>query len=264
MEQAAENRDFADWNPGQYLLFEKERNRPALDLIRSLGNIRPRRILDLGCGPGNSTALLARRFPEARITGTDHSPAMIRRAHADHPELDFRLADAVTEELEREFDLIFSNAALQWMPDHPSLIRKWRAGLRPGGVLAVQLPDTFRHPIHTILQDIFRSVPRFYWLAEVRTFHTLEPEEYFRLLDGFDGSFDLWTTTYYQRAADASAILDWYKGARLRPYLDRLDVTDRTEFLARILDELRRAYPSDGEKPIPFPVPRIFFTVKVP
>ena len=211
-----------DWDAAQYLKFAGQRTRPALDLAARIPLAEPADVLDVGCGPGNSTEVLAARYPRARILGIDSSPQMIREAARNHPQMEFRLCDAGRDlaALGRQFDVVFSNACIQSR-------EKWRR----------RLPDK-------------------------RIFHQLRPEEYFRLLSRLSPSFELWQTTYFHRLPSHEAILEWYRGTGLRPYLALLTAEERVDFEGDILVELIRAYPREENGEILFRFPRFFFLAR--
>ena len=189
----------ADWNARQYLKFERERTLPSADLIAraasSLGG-PPRSVLDIGCGPGNSTAALRRAFPEAELLGVDRSPDMLARARSLHPDLRFAPCTVPQglAELGR-FDLLFSNACLHWIPHHETLLPALAGSLNPGGLLAVQMPLTQRSPFYAALAELIRE-PRWQSLQAVRLFHNRPPEETYDILVSSFASVEMWETVY--------------------------------------------------------------------
>ena len=250
------------WDSSQYLKFKSQRTQPAIDLAGRIGLDDPADILDLGCGPGHSTEILASRYPNAHILGIDNSPDMIKAAKAAYPSGEFRLCDASRElsSLGRTFDVVFSNACLQWIPDHPALLRNMMALLKPGGVLAVQVPMNQQEPIHKIINDLVTS-PR--WkdrFPSLRVFYTLSQGEYYDLLATLGTRFDLWQTTYFHQMPRHEAIMEWYRGTGLRPYLEMLAPADKTRFEQDVLAEVVRAYPLQANGDILFRFPRFFFT----
>ncbi|MEU3776514.1 trans-aconitate 2-methyltransferase [Streptomyces sp. NPDC032472] len=258
------------WDPQQYLRHAGHRTRPFLDLLNRIPELptRPARIADLGCGPGNVTALLADRWPEAHITGFDLSPEMLRRADAEHAgrtpgggTLDFRPADIAGWLPEEPYDLIVSNAALQWVPSHPGSFGAWINTLRPGGTFAFQIPGNFTAPSHALLAQLCDS-PR--WRDRLaghgaRYIHILDPAEYLARLTELGCTADTWETTYYQLLPGPDPVLDWVKGTALRPVLTALgdDRKAAEGFLAEYRDLLRAAYPP-GPRGTVFPFRRIF------
>lgn len=232
------------------------------------GTRRPPRIADLGCGPGNVTALLADRWPDARITGFDLSPEMLAQADKDHAGttvgggwLDFRPADLAHWTPEEPYDLIVSNAALQWVPNHPESFAHWIDGLTPGGTLAFQVPGNFTSPSHALLGELCES-PR--WRTRLgdhgrRYVHILEPADYLLRLIDLGCEADVWETTYSQLLSGEDPVLDWVKGTALRPVLTELgdDEEAVAAFLGEYRDLLRAAYPP-GPHGTVFPFRRIF------
>ncbi|POX65360.1 trans-aconitate methyltransferase [Streptomyces sp. Ru62] len=245
------------WDPAQYLRHAGHRARPFADLlarIPALPGDRPR-IADLGCGPGNVTALLAGRWPTARITGYDNSPEMLDKAHVDHEgptagggRLDFAHADVRTWTPTEPYDLIVSNATLQWVPGHADRFADWIAALAPGGTLAFQVPDNIDAPLHALMRDL-AGTPR--WrdrLADVlrRTDSVHTPATYLDRLTRLGCAADVWETTYFHVLQGEDPVLDWVKGTGLRPALTALadDPQARDTFLTEYRDLLREAYPS--------------------
>lgn len=258
-------RPLSDWNPELYLKFKKERTQPSRDLAARLEG-SPQKALDVGCGPGNSTRVVADRFPGAKVTGIDFSPNMVEAARKEHPELEFFQCD-VSEPLDclpHDFDLVFSNACLQWVPDHPNLLPRLMGLLKPGGTLAVQIPMNFEEPIHRIIQKTV-SLPQ--WRERIpyhRDFYTLKQEEYFDLLTEISSDFTLWTTTYLHRMPSHQAIMDWYSSTGLKPYLDAaVDGEARQGFYDEVFRQVKEAYPIQKNGEIIFRFPRFFFLAKV-
>ena len=251
-----------EWNSEQYLRFERERTQPAVDLARRVPVEGVARVLDVGCGPGNSSAVLARRFPGAHILGIDSSPAMIESAKAAHPDIEFALCDAARElpTLPGGFDLVFSNACLQWVPDHKTLLRNLFGLLRPGGTLAVQIPMNQREPIHKIIGELVTSDAWKEAFPHPRIFYTLPQDWYFDQLAKLASSFTLWETTYYHVLPSHEAILDWYRGTGLRPYLAVLSDARKKDFEHDVLTRVTAQYPLQENAQIIFRFPRFFFT----
>ncbi|MEV0447110.1 trans-aconitate 2-methyltransferase [Streptomyces sp. NPDC050600] len=261
------------WDPQQYLRHAGHRTRPFIDLLARIPRLpdaegRPARIADLGCGPGNVTALLADRWPDAHITGLDLSPEMLERAEKDWAGttsgggwIDFRAADAAHWTPEEPYDLIVSNAALQWVPNHPESFAPWIAGLRPGGVFAFQVPGNFHAPSHALLGELCETPE---WRDRIgdqgrRFVHILEPADYLHRLADLGCETDVWETTYHQLLTGEDPVLDWVKGTALRPVLTALrDDRAATEaFLGQYRERLREAYPP-GPYGTAFPFRRIF------
>lgn len=251
----------AKWNADQYLKFKKERTQPAIDLAFRIPLESPGGILDLGCGPGNSTEILRHRFPKARILGIDNSVQMIDAARKNHPSLSFALRDAATELAGwgERFDVVFSNACLQWVPNHPQVLENIMALLNPNGVLAVQVPVNEKEPIHQILRQVSNSDRWRSKCGGARIFYTLSESEYFDLLAPLSANFTMWQTTYCHRMPSHESILEWYRGTGMRPYLAALPEADRPAFEAEIRQAVQKAYPVQKNGEILFRFPRLFF-----
>ena len=251
----------ADWNATQYLQFQKERTQPAIDLAQRIGQANPRKILDIGCGPGNSTQVLAQFFPGASILGVDSSLAMIETAQAQCPTLAFMLCDAGKDlsQLDHDFDIVFSNACIQWIPNHQQLLKNMLDLLAPGGRLAVQTPMNFREPIHIIINELVLSQK---WKSEFphpRIFHNLRPDEYFDLLADLASDFSMWETVYFHTLQSHRDIMEWYRSTGLRPYLAVLSPEQRQSFEADVLERIIEAYPLQKNGALIFRFPRFFF-----
>ena len=249
-----------DWNATQYLKFNRERTQPAIDLVNRLTIAAPERVLDIGCGPGNSTQVLARKFPNAFICGVDNSPDMIETAKQNLPGVTFRLLDASKDlsALEHNFDIVFSNACIQWIPNHPQLIREMLSLLRPGGELAIQTPRQDALQIHNILRQLAAGPKWSSYFPQQRVFYNLSLEEYFDLLAESAADFTIWQTTYMHRMDGYTAILEWYRGTGLRPYLNALPENLHQEFEQEFLEQLRQFYSVQKNGQILFPFPRLF------
>ncbi|MCM1579533.1 MAG: methyltransferase domain-containing protein [Ruminococcus sp.] len=252
------------WDPGQYLKFRKERTQPSADLINRIKLSEPKRVIDIGCGPGNSTKMLRKRYPKAKITGIDNSEEMIKTASKNHPDISFSLCDASKElsAIGEKFDIVFSNACIQWIPDHNKLLREMYGLLNEGGVMAVQVPMNFSEPIHRIISERVNSEKWQSTLSGTRIFHTLSPEEYYGILAEISENFSMWQTVYFHRMRSHSDIMEWYKGTGLRPYLDRLDKREAAEFEGEILERINEEYPVLDCGEIIFKFPRLFFTAE--
>jgi len=251
------------WNADQYLKFAAERARPARDLLAQIGIETPGRVIDLGCGPGNSTELLAARWPAAEIRGLDSSPVMIATARRDHPEMDWAVGDIVAWALEggEAFDVVYSNAALQWVPDHAGLYPALFRRVAPEGALAVQVPANLNAPAHTAMRDLAESPEwrRLLPAEGVRQWHVHEAGFYYDRLSKDAAEIDLWETEYLHVMESPSAIVEWYKGTGLRPFLDALPSDeDRGRFLGDYLTRIEAAYPVRQDGRVLFPFRRLF------
>ena len=209
-----------DWNPEQYEKFIKDRTQPAIDLANKLEVKEAKRILDLGCGTGNSTKILKDRFPNARVIGADNSDEMLAKAKKTHPDIEFVSLDAGGDlsEVKGKFDIVFSNACIQWIPNHEILLPKLMSLLRQGGVLAVQIPIQSEHPVHIIMNELVTAAK---WKDKLsqRNYNNLSTSEYYDVLSGISDDFEMWETIYCHRMLNYESIIEWYKGTGLRPYI---------------------------------------------
>ena len=252
----------ADWSAEQYLKFKEQRTQPAKDLAMRLVEMDPKTVVDLGCGPGNSTAVLQKLFPKAKVMGIDSSPNMIKKAQEAYPEIQFAVCDA--RNLENRYDVIFSNACIQWIPDHPALLGRFMDRINPGGLLAVQVPMNNREPIHQIIQECISSPRWKSFFSETRVFFQLQPEEYAAILAGWTDQYTLWETVYYHRMPSHRSILEWYRGTGLRPYLQVLPAREAEQLELEILARLEECYPKQKNGEILFRFPRLFFLAQKP
>lgn len=254
----------ADWNSALYLKFKAQRTQPSIDLAAKIDIEDPLDIIDIGCGPGNSTKVLKNRFPNAHIIGADYSENMLETARKSVPECEFIKLDASGDlsELAGKFDVVFSNACLQWVPEHKRLIPSLFSMLRKGGALAVQIPVNFDEPIHKIIGRISSSEKWCGKFTAPRIFHTLSEGEYFDILSGLTGDFEMWRTVYFHRMPGIDSIIEWYSSTGLKPYLEALSDSEAEEFLAEIRAELEKEYPAQKNGEIIFRFPRLFFTAR--
>jgi trans-aconitate 2-methyltransferase len=248
-------RSAASWDPGQYLRFGGERLRPALDLLARIPLDAPARVVDLGCGAGNVTAILRRRFPAADIVGVDGSEAMLATARAAAPQCRFEQADFFAWEPRERIDLIYSNAALQWVDGHPTLFPRLLSFLAPGGVLAVQMPAMHATPLHQVSRALAVSGE---WSGELRDVVSLPgilaAADYWDMLRPRVASLEMWQTTYMHALAGEDAVMQWASGSGLRPYLDRLTEARKAGFRQAYAEAVRVHYPRrpDGTTILPF------------
>lgn len=248
------------WNPTQYRSYAAERARPVFELLARIDVADPALVVDLGCGPGERTADLAARWPDAVVEGVDSSEQMIAEARRTGPgSVRFSVGDLTEWVPVRPVDVIFSNAALQWVPGHERLLRGWVDALAPGGCLAFGMPGNFDAPSHVILRELCRSAR---WRdrlgGTVRHNIVKEPADYLGLLGEMGCEVDAWESTYLQLLPGDDPVLEWIKGTALRPVLDALpDPREREEFLAELVPLLRKAYPG-GPFGTVFPFRRIF------
>lgn len=254
----------ADWDPALYKRFEDERTRPARELLARVPLERPRRVYDLGCGPGNSTELLVRRFPDAQVIGVDNSEAMLADARKRLPGVRFERADIADWRAAEPPDLIYSNATLQWLGAHATLIPRLFAQLMPGGVFALQMPDNLDEPSHRLMRETAASGP---WSAALESASRtrtpiLAAGAYYDLLAPGAAEIDVWRTAYQHRMAGPDKIVDWLRATGLRPFVDPLNDEQRAGFLAAYEQAIAQAYPvrADGRRLLAFP--RLFVVAR--
>jgi trans-aconitate 2-methyltransferase len=239
------------WDPAQYLHFADERSRPFHDLAARIGATGPGYVVDLGCGPGNLTASLAVRWPQAEVLGIDSSAEMIVAARqADYPaaagqgQLSFAVGDVNHWQPARPPDVIISNAVLQWVPKHLELLPRWATDLAPGGWLAFQLPGNFDQPTHAVLRELASSAQWRGRLSGVQLNRQAEePGQYLDLLGRLGLIVDAWETTYLHVLQGTDPVTEWYKGTGLRPVLAALDAAEAEEFVAEYSLRVQKHYP---------------------
>ena len=258
----------SDWNPALYSRFGDERTRPARELLArvSLSADTTRIVHDLGCGPGNSTELLVARFPSATVIGTDNSQSMLESARKRLPTARFELSDIATWQPDTAPDLIYANAALQWVGDHETLLPKLFAMLAPGGVLAVQMPDNREESTHRLMREVASEPPWEHHIgpaASVRT-KLLSLNTYYDLLAPHSAQIDVWRTAYQHPMDSAAAIVEWVSATGLRPFVDPLPLDLRATYLAEYERRIDAAYSvrSDGKRLLAFP--RLFIVAVHP
>jgi trans-aconitate 2-methyltransferase len=249
-----------DWSARQYLKFEDERTRPVRDLLAAVPTQSASRVADLGCGPGNSTEILAARYPGAAVLGVDNSPDMIAAARQRLPQFDFELASIEEWREPRPFGVILSNATLQWVPNQETLLPRLLSMLEPGGSLAIQMPDNMNEPSHLLMRGLAQSEPFAAKLGDAVKGRDALPgaEWYYSLLRPHAARIDIWRTTYHHVLQGPEAIVEWFKGSALRPFLAPLDEEARQDFLARYVDAVSEAYPALDDGSVLLPFPRLF------
>ena len=254
----------SDWNPELYRRFEDERTRPARELLARVALKDAARVYDLGCGPGNSTELLVERFPDATVVGTDNSEAMLASARKRLPACAFELSDIAQWQPADPPDLIYANAALQWVGDHETLVPRLFMALAPGGVLAIQMPDNRDEPTHHLMREVATLEP---WAssignaAAIRT-KILALNAYYDLLAADAAEVDVWRTAYQHPMDTPAAIVEWVRGTGLRPFIDPLSPAYREGYLAEYERRIALAYLPRSDRRLLLAFPRLFIVAR--
>jgi trans-aconitate 2-methyltransferase len=254
-----------EWDADHYLKFTDARTLPAIDLLSRIALGAPSRIVDLGCGPGNSTALLKARWPGAAVTGIDSSAELLDAARRAHPGIDFVQGDIAGWAAPAPVDIVFANAALQWVGGHELLVPHLFGQVGPGGVLAVQMPRNHDFATHRLMRQVAAEGEWRDRLAGARDPSPVQPPEfYYDLLAPRSAAFTIWETNYIQVMAGPQAIIAWLRGTGLRPFLARLSAEEQPVFLDRYAARLGEAYPAQADGKILLPYPRLFFIATKP
>lgn len=248
----------ADWNPSLYLKFGAERTRPAAELLARIAHHPATLAVDLGCGPGNSTALLRDAWPAATIIGVDNSPAMLKEAAQTLPDCQFVNADISLFRPEQPADVIYANASLQWLTDHQRLFPHLVSNLAENGVLAVQMPDNWQEPSHTLMRQVAKELG--YPSGERTPLPGVH--QYYDILTACGCEVDIWHTTYYHPLESHQAIIDWLQSTGLRPFLQPLEERQREEFLSRYLELLKQHYRLQRNEKVLLVFPRLFIVAR--
>ena len=245
------------WDPALYLSFGDHRTRPAADLLARVPLKEPARIIDLGCGPGNSTALLA-RWPDAGLTGLDNSEGMLAEARASGVAADWLLADLGNWRADGAYDLIFANATLQWLGDQENLLPRLMGFVAPGGAFAFQVPVNYNAPSHALMRET-AAEPR--WkekLAQVREIQRGTPLGYYDILKPHAAALDIWQTEYLHVLEGEDAAYHWVSATGLRPFVQALEGAEREDFISAFKEKLRAAYPRRADGTTLFAFQRLF------
>ncbi len=250
------------WDPGRYLTYADERGRPFVELVGRVGASAPRRVVDLGCGPGNLTALLAERWPDARVVGLDSSPEMVAAAR-DVPGVDFAVADLRDWAPAQPVDVLVSNATLQWVPGHLDLLPRLVGQVAPGGWFAFQVPGNFDEPSHTIRRDLAAEEPYAEHTGGVAAPDAFGAAVYLEALAGRGCRVDAWETTYLHVLTGEDPVFTWVSGTGARPTLQALPDDLRPAFEDEFKQRLRAAYPP-GPAGVVLPFRRVFVVAEVP
>ena len=254
-----------EWDAGHYLRFADARTLPAVDLLSRIELAAPQLVIDLGCGPGNSTALLKQRWPNAAVTGLDSSANLLDAARRDHPGIDFAEGDIAAWAPSEPSDVVFANASLQWVGGHDALLPRLFEAVAPGGVLAVQMPRNHDFATHALMRQVAAEGEWRGRLAGARDPSPVQaPEFYYDCLVPRSASFTIWETNYIQIMDGVEAIIAWLHGTGLRPFLARLAEEERPVFLKRYAALLGKAYPAQADGKVLLPYPRLFFIASRP
>jgi len=251
------------WDPGKYLDYADLRARPFYELTARIDTDRPRRVVDLGCGPGNLTANLVKRWPSATIEASDNSPEMVAAAQAAG--VDAQLLDIHDWTPASDTDVVITNAVLQWVPDHRDLLRRWVAQLPAGAWLAMQVPGNMNAPSHVLSREL-AARPEWTALLDGVTLRdgaaVDDPADYAELLADAGCVVDAWETTYVQRLTGPDAVLEWITGTALHPIKSVLGDAGWARFRADLAPLLDKAYPPRSDGTMLFPFRRVFAVVK--
>jgi trans-aconitate 2-methyltransferase len=250
----------ADWSAEQYLKFEDERTRPARDLLAQISLDDPRRVADIGCGPGNSTELLVHRWPQAKITGVDTSADMLRQARERLPGHNFVEANIAHWVAPSGTEVIFANAVFQWVPNHLKHMQRLLGALAPGGVLAVQMPDNLDEPSHILMREVAFQEPWRHQLSEAAQLRDAlpKPSSYYDALKPLCSRLEIWHTAYTHALDSPVAIVEWVKGTGLRPFVEPLEVPERKAYLAAYTARIAASYPPQSDGKVLLRFPRLF------
>jgi trans-aconitate 2-methyltransferase len=250
----------ADWNAEQYLKFEDERTRPSRDLLAQIPIVDARKVVDIGCGPGNSTELLVKRWPQAAVIGIDTSADMLRQARERLPAQTFIEANIAHWAPPEKTDVLFANAMFQWVPGHLKQLQRLLSALPRGGVLAVQIPDNLDQPTHALMREVAHLEPWRQTLAESARVRDpiLTPGGYYDALGPLCTRLEIWHTIYNHVLADAPAIVEWVKGTGLRPFVEPLEPPERKQYLAEYTARVAAAYPPQADGKVLLRFPRLF------
>ena len=253
------------WDPAVYERYKTYRDRPALDLmLRIPQGLKPKEVWDLGCGTGEQAAVLGRRHPGARVHGLDSSPEMLAEARTRSAGVDWVQADIAAFDPPNPPDLIFTNAALHWLPDHGALFPRLAGMLAPGGVFACQMPMSFETSWHVAMRETAADGPWAARLQEVRGVRQVAPAEaYYDWLAPLASDLDIWSTVYLHALEGDDPVVDWMRGTGLRPFLQALaGPEEETAFLDAYRARLARVFPARDDGVTLLPFPRLFIVAR--
>lgn len=251
------------WDPKHYLSFADERTRPAVELVARIDSNSPKKIVDLGCGPGNSTAIVAARWPAADLEGVDSSPEMIESAKASGVPAKFAVGDIASWAPRSSYDVVFSNATYQWLPDHEKLLPRLAGFVAPGGQFAFQVPHNQDAPSHALMREAAAHGPWSAKLRNVREISVLSPDAYYGILAGPGRVLDIWETEYLHVLEGEDPVYRWVGATGLRPFVQALEGAERDAFIDAYRARLREAYPRRADGTTLFPFKRLFAVVRI-
>ena len=250
----------SDWNAKHYLKYEQQRTRAANDLVAGIQLDSPSQIVDLGCGPGNSTQLLRNRWPLAKVTGVDHSDTMIAAAKQSYPDQAWCTADIREWSTQTTVDLVYCNAALHWLTDHEAIVPHLFSQVAAGGALAFQIPSHTIPLVRQLIHDVSRDAAWTQRMEGPRTRLTMQrPQFYYDVLSKAANAVDIWETEYHHVLDSPRAIVDWMASTGLRPFLAALDCdSERANFTSQLQQQVDEAYETRNDGKVLFPFRRTF------
>jgi trans-aconitate 2-methyltransferase len=251
------------WDPDRYLAYADERGRPFVDLLARVGATSPREVVDLGCGPGNLTGLLAERWPQAHVVGLDSSPEMIEQARGLGQRVEYAVADLREWRPEQPVDVLVSNATLQWVPGHLELLPSLVGAVAPGGWFAFQVPGNFDEPSHTIRTELAAEAPYADHTVGVAVPSSHDPVDYYDALSALGATVEVWETTYTHVLRGPDPVFTWVSGTGARPTLQALPEDLRASFEAEFKRRLAEAYPVRADGTVLLPFRRVFAVAQV-
>jgi trans-aconitate 2-methyltransferase len=250
-----------EWNPEQYLQFKSERTQPAIDLVSRINIAQPQSIIDIGCGPGNSTQILVNRWPNSEVVGLDNSITMIEKARQDYPKQKWILDNAENIDSNIKYDLIFSNATLQWIPHHETLLPKLFNCVNPGGAIAVQIPKFKNMPINVAIETVANNYNWKNYSKGCEELFTLKDLDfYYDIISKLATRVELWESSYFHILNSQESVIDFVRTTGLKPYLDCLPSDEmKSEFEQEVLTECKKYYKLQSNGKVLFPFDRLFF-----
>jgi len=250
------------WEPQTYLRYADIRFRAGLDLLARIPKLEYRTIYDLGCGTGHLTRILADTFPDAKVVGVDSSPEMLAEARREFPIIDWQQDDISSWNPVAPADLIYTNAALQWVPDHETLLPRLLNKLQPGGVLAMQVPRHFESPSHLALKELVMQGEWHAKLEPLLLTPVPPPETYWRWLSPHTRNLDLWEIIYLQVLDGRDPVVNFMRGTALRPFLSAMQDDETAEFIDAFAKRMAAAYPPQSNGQTLFPFRRMFLVAQ--